>query len=74
MSSFINNFGPIALIFTGAILSAIGALWAHFESNKQSQEIIRLNTEITATVTGGDSYPEVNPVFVAKHGELNVPE
>jgi len=69
MNSFISNYGPIAVIFTGAILSAIGALWAHFDSDKQSREILRLNTEITATVTGGDSYPEVNPVFVAKHGE-----
>ena len=69
MSSFINSVGPIALVFIGAILSAIGALWAHIESKKQSEEIIRLNTEITSTVTGGDSYPEVNPVFVAKHGE-----
>lgn len=69
MPSWLNQIGPIALILIGAVLSAIGAIWAQIQSDKQQQEIIRLNEQITSTVTGGDSHPLISPVFVARHGE-----
>jgi hypothetical protein len=53
----------------GAVLSAVGAIWAQIQSDKQQQEIIRLNEQITKTVTGGDSHPLISPVFLARHGE-----
>lgn len=64
-----NLGGPTSLIFVGAIISAVGAVWAQIDSNRQNHEILELNQKITNTVTGGDSYPDIGPVFVAKHGE-----
>lgn len=55
--------GPSGLILLGAILSAIGALWASqsrglFEQQlkEKNEEIASLNKEIVNIVTGGDSY------------------
>jgi len=64
-----NLGGPTPLIFIGAIISAAGAVWAQIESNRQSQQVLELNQKITNTVTGGNSYPNIGPVFVARHGE-----
>ncbi len=61
LKGFIN--APAALIFIGVIISAIGALWASSEQTKserelrrKSEEIAKLNREIVASVTGGDSF------------------
>jgi hypothetical protein len=67
--NWLNQFGPTALIITGAILSLAGAMWSQAQSNKQTDEILNLNRQITDTVTGGDSYPLALPVYLAKHGE-----
>ena len=69
MVAWLNQIGPIALILIGAVLSAVGAIWVQVQSDRQQQEIIRLNEQITNAVTGGDSYPLVSPVFLASHGE-----
>ena len=65
------QFSTIAylLIGLGAVCSAAGAIMLYIDSDRQQREIIRLNETITSTVTGGDSYPLVSPVFVAAHGE-----
>jgi len=56
-------FGPPGVILFGAILAAIGALWAsqgqtRFEHDlrAKSDEIASLNREIANLVTGGDSF------------------
>ncbi|MHC5061769.1 MAG: hypothetical protein ACYTFK_11875 [Planctomycetota bacterium] len=56
-------YGPPGLILLGAILTAIGALWASqqqvsFERHlrSKSEEIASLNREIVNLVTGGDSF------------------
>lgn len=69
MPAWLSQIGPIVLIFIGAVLSAAGAIWALIQSDAQQQEIIRLNEHITNAVTGGNSYPLISPVFVARHGE-----
>lgn len=55
--------GPSGLILLGAILSAIGALWASQQQAKfehdlkvKSEEIAKLNREIVNSVIGGDSF------------------
>lgn len=69
MGVWLNQIGPIALILIGGVLSAVGVIWAQVQSDRQQQEIIRLNEQITNAVTGADSYPLVAPVFLARHGE-----
>jgi hypothetical protein len=69
MSNFLSQFGPITLMLLGAVLSIGGAIWAQLQNDRQQSEIIRLNRHITEAVTGGDSYPVVSPVFLARHGE-----
>jgi hypothetical protein len=56
-------WGPAGLILLGAILSAIGALWAfqqkasfERELRVKSDEIAELNKEIVKSVIGGDSF------------------
>jgi len=49
-------WGPPGLILLGAILSAIGALWASQQMRIKSEEIAELNKEIVKLVTGGDSF------------------
>ncbi|MFZ5994891.1 MAG: hypothetical protein ACOYU4_07900 [Thermodesulfobacteriota bacterium] len=56
-------WGPPGLILLGAILSAIGALWAsqqkgifERELRIKSDEIAELNKEIVKSVIGGDSF------------------
>ncbi len=67
--NWFHQFGPTALIITGAVLSLAGAVWSQAQSNKQTDEILILNKQITETITGGDSYPIANPVYLANHGE-----
>lgn len=69
MLAWFNQIGPITLILIGGLLSVAGAFWAQNQNDQQQREIIRLNEQITNTVTGGDSYPLVSPVFLARHGE-----
>ena len=69
MPAWLSQIGPVVLIFIGAVLSVAGAIWAQVQSDGQQQEIIRLNENITNAVTGGDSYPLISPIFVARHGE-----
>lgn len=69
MSGWLNQVGPIALILIGAVLSAVGAIWAQIQSDRQQNEIIRLNEHVTEAVTGGDSHPIVSPVFWARPNE-----
>lgn len=56
-------WGPAGLIFLGAFLAALGALWASQQQVKferdlraKSDEIADLNREIANLVTGGDSF------------------
>ncbi|NLW92973.1 MAG: hypothetical protein GXY34_15400 [Syntrophomonadaceae bacterium] len=67
--NWINHFGPTSLIIIGAILSLIGAIWSQEQSNKQTDNILKLNKQITDAVIGGDSYPLAMPVWEAKYGE-----
>ena len=55
--------GPSALILLGAVLSAIGALWASVEQTRferelrvKSDQLAELNREIADSVIGGDSF------------------
>ena len=54
---------PVILVFIGAIIAAVGALWtslqqAQFERElrAKSDEIAELNRTIVASVTGGNSF------------------
>lgn len=67
--NWLHQFGPTALIISGAIISLAGAVWSQAQSNKQTDEILNLNKQITETITGGNSYPMASPVYLAKHGE-----
>ncbi len=69
MSNFFSQFGPITFMLLGAALSICGAIWAQLQNDQQQSEIIRLNQHITETITGGDSYPIVSPVFLPRSGE-----
>lgn len=64
MSNLITQIGgPTILIFLGGIIAAIGAVWASYEQNtmsdrldKKNEEIIRLNRDISSSITGGSSF------------------
>jgi len=57
------QFAPTILVFVGAVLVALGGLWASWRQsnfnaklNQKNEEIIRLQHENVQAVTGGDSY------------------
>lgn len=74
MPQWIHQQGPTTLILIGAIISALGAVWANIENGKQATEIVSLNKQITETVTGGDSFPTVSTIYtLLQPGELKFP-
>jgi hypothetical protein len=61
---------PAMMIFAGAVLVALGGLWAaHRQTNfnatlrEKNDEIIALQSQQISALTGGDSYPFVTPTF-----------
>ena len=67
----IMNFigGPTILIFIGALLAAIGAVWSNIDQtkyneklNEKNEEIARLSKEIVHSVTGGDTICYIMPI------------
>ena len=61
--------GPTILVFVGALLSAVGAVWAGIDQNKNSrkldeknEEIARLSREIANSVTGGPTVCYLAPM------------
>lgn len=60
---------PAVLMLVGAIISAVGALWAaqqqatsERELRQKSDEIAELNKQIALSITGGDSFAYLIPI------------
>lgn len=68
-----SNIGmPAILILIGALISATGAVWASIDQSKseralrqKSDEIATLNKQISHSITGGDSFAYLGPIYLS---------
>ena len=70
INEFIDSIGgPTILVFIGALISAVGAVWAGIEQNRSSDilaskndKIADLSREIANSITGGSSACYITPI------------